>query len=232
VWRTHVDGPEGSVELVDVEAQRATWVVRAGTAESPAAAPLRELTGDDSRRVLMAVGAGIALDKHPAGIATAGRVAVPLHGGADSGAIVVGPDGRMSVVRSSDPPALDPQRGELLELPLLLWEGKPVASSRVAGPSQLRAAVGMTASGRVLFARGTVSRESALAEVLARAGCTRALLLDRGAQATGFLDRAGTPSPPRGRYDESVLYAVASPLPSRAFRFDAANLVAQGSKSR
>jgi hypothetical protein len=232
VWHAHVDGPEGSVELTDVEAHRATWVVRAGAAESPAAAPLRELTGDDSRRVLLAAGAGIAPDKHPLGIATAGRVAVPLRGGAESGALVIGGDGRMSIVRASDTPTLDPQRGEMLELPVLLWDGQAVASSRVAGPAQLRSAVGLTASGRVLLARGTVGREATLAEVLARAGCTRALLLDRGTRASAFLDRAGTPSPPRGRYDETVLYAVSSPMPPRAFRFDPANLVAQGSKSR
>ncbi len=45
VWRTHVDGPEGAVELVDVEARRATWTVRAGAAESPAAAPFASSPG-------------------------------------------------------------------------------------------------------------------------------------------------------------------------------------------
>jgi hypothetical protein len=233
VWRTHVDGPEGSVELLDIEAQRATWVVRAGAAESPAASPLRELTGDDSRRVLLAVGAGIAPDRHPAGLATAGRVAVPLHGGADSGVLLVGNDGRMGIVRASDAPAIDPPRGEMLELPLLLWDGRAVASStRAGGPVQPRAAIGLTASGRVLLARGSVGRDATLAEVLMRAGCTRALLLDRGARASAFLDRAGTPAAPRGRYDETVLYAIASALPPRAFRFDPATLVAQAPKSR
>jgi hypothetical protein len=224
VWRTHVDGPEGSVELLDIEAQRATWVVRAGAAESPAASPLRELTGDDSRRVLLAVGAGIAPDRHPAGLATAGRVAVPLHGGADSGVLLVGNDGRMGIVRASDAPAIDPPRGEMLELPLLLWDGRAVASStRAGGPVQPRAAIGLTASGRVLLARGSVGRDATLAEVL---------LLDRGARASAFLDRAGTPAAPRGRYDETVLYAIASALPPRAFRFDPATLVAQAPKSR
>ncbi len=44
--------------------------------------------------------------------------------------------------------------------------------------------------------------------------------------------RAGTQSPPRGCYGETVLYAVSSPMPPRAFQFDPENLVAQGSKSR
>ncbi len=232
LWRTHVDGPEGSVELVDVEAQRATWTVRAGATDSPAASPLRELTGDDTKRVLLALGAGIALDKRPAGIATAGRVAVPLHGGAESGVLVIGADGRLTMARSSDAPAIDPQRGEMVELPIVLWGGQPTATSKLDEPARMRSALGLTPAGRVLVARGTVTKGSTLAEVLARAGCTRALLLDRGSKASAFLDRAGTASAPRGRYDETVLYAIASPLPPRAFRFDAANLVAQTGKSK
>jgi hypothetical protein len=232
IWRAHVDGAEGAIDLLDVEAQRATWVVRAGAAESPASSPLRELAGDDSRRVLFAVGAGIASDRRPLGLATAGRVAVPVHGGADWGILLIGGDGRLRLTRASDAPAVDPSRGELLELPIALWDGQIAASSRVSGPTEPRAVLGVTPSGRVVLARGTVSRDSTLAEALVRAGCTRALALNRGARATAFLDRAGTSSPPRGRYDETVLYAVASPLPGRAFRFDAANLVAQSAKPR
>jgi hypothetical protein len=54
--------------------------------------------------------------------------------------------------------------------------------------------------------------------------------LDRGAHATAFLDRAGTASAPRGRYDETVLYAVAAPLQPHGFHFDPATLVAQTTK--
>jgi hypothetical protein len=234
VWKTRVDGAEGPVDLVDVEAQRAAWIVRAGASESPAASPLRELTGDDSKRVLLAVGAGVAPARRPLGIATAGRVAVPVRGGADSGVALVGADGRLSIVRGADAPAMDPARGELLELPLILWAGKPVGNPQAAEPSgaaQPRSALGMTAGGRVIVARGVVRDVATLGDVLARAGCVRALSLDRGERAAALLDRAGTADPPRGRYDESVLYAVARPLPPRGFRFDAASLVAEGSKS-
>ena len=230
VWKTHVDGPEGSVDLLDVEAQRAAWIVRAGAAESPAAAPLRELTGDDSRRVLLAAGAGVAPDRRPAGLATAGRLAVPVRGGDDSGVLLVGDDGRMRLLRASEAPSVLSGRSELLELPIALWDGQVLASARVGGPVEPRALIGMTPSGRVLLARGSVGRDATLAEVLGRAGCTRALVLDRGTRATALLDRAGTPSPPRGRYDQTVLYAVARALPGRAFRFDAENLVAQGAR--
>jgi hypothetical protein len=229
VWRAHLDGPQGSVELVDVEPGRATWRVRAGAGESPAAAPLRELTGDDARRVLFALGAGVALEKRPRGIATDGRLAVPVHGGAESGVLVLADDGKLAMVRATDGPALDPH-GDMLELPIVLWDGKtsPAAEESTAP----RAAIGLTPSGRVLLARGAFTSPGPLADALVRAGCSRALSLDRGAHATAFLDRAGTGRPPLGRYDETVLYAVAASLRPHGFRFDPATLVAQGPKPR
>jgi hypothetical protein len=231
IWTAHVDGPQGgSVEVVDVEPGRATWRVRAGAAESPAAAPLRELASDDGKRVLLAVGAGIALDKRPRGIATDGRLAVPVHGGDESGALVVHDDGSIAMVRSKEIPPVDPH-GDLVELPVVLWDGKQQpAGIGTAGAVQPRAAIGMTASGRVLLARGSFASVEPLAEALARAGCTRALSLDRGAHATAFLDRAGSSSPPRGKYEETVLYAMATPLRPRGFRFDPSTLVAQTAK--
>jgi hypothetical protein len=225
IWSARVDGPEGSVELVDVEPGRATWRVRAGATESPAAAPLRELTGGDARRVLFAVGAGVAAEKRPRGIATAGGMAVPVHGGADSGVLLVAKDGALSIARATDN-YLAPE--DLLELPIVLWDG--VAQPATPGTVAPRSALGLTAGGRVLFARGAFSSAAPLAEALLRAGCTRAVALDRGAGATAFLDRAGGSTPPRARYDETVLYAVASPLQPRGFRFDAATPVVAPAK--
>jgi hypothetical protein len=228
LWAAHVDGRQGSVELVDVETGRATWRVRAGTSESPAAAPLRELTGEDARRVLFAVGAGVAGERRPRGIGTDGRLAVPVHGGAESGVLVVSDDGKLSMVRTGDAPAAIDAHGDLLELPIVLWDG--AAQPVVAGAVSLRSALGMTGEGRVVFARGSFDSAAPLAEALARAGCLRALSLDRGSGATAFLDRAGSSRPPRSRYEETVIYAVAAPLQPRGFRFDAATLFAQSSK--
>jgi hypothetical protein len=227
VWTAHVDGPQGSVELVDVEPGRATWRARAGSAESPAAAPLRELTGEDATRVLFAAGAGVALEKHPRGLATDGRLVVPAQGGAGSGVLVVSSEGRLSIARNEDAPALDPH-GDLLELPVILWDDTATPAS--PGPLTLRSAIGVTPSGRVLLARGSFGSSGPLAEALGRAGCNRALALDRGSRATAFMDRAGGTSPPRSRYEEAVVYAVASPMHPRGFRFDAATIVAQGKR--
>jgi hypothetical protein len=228
VWAARVDGPQGSVELLDVEAGRATWRLRAGTTESLAATPLRELTGDDAKRVLFVVGAGIAPDKQPRGIATDGRLAVPVHGGAEWGALVVGDAGKLSLVRAAEVPATVDVHGDLAELPIVLWDG--VVTPGSPGLVGARSAIGVTATGRVLIARGSFSSPAPLAEALSRAGCVRALALDRGAGATAFLDRAGGRSQPRSRYDETVLYAIAAPLAPRGFRFEPSTLVAQGSK--
>ena len=221
-WRTRLDG---DVELFDVEPGRASWRIRAGTLDSPAANPLRELAGDDAKRALLAVGAGIALERRPRGLATDGKVAVPIHGGAESGALVVGPDGKLVVLRAADAASIAAHE-DLLELPIILWDGTPSPLS--GGAVATRAALGMDPAGRVLIARGTFANATPLADALARAGCTRALSLDRGAHAAAFLDRAGTADPPRGRYDESVIYAIAIALQPRGFHFDSTALVAQG----
>jgi hypothetical protein len=227
LWTTHVDG---GIELLDVEPGRSTWRVRAGVQESPASNPLRELAGDEATRVLFAVGAGIAPEKGPRGLATDGRLAVPVHGGAESGVLLVDADGKLALARATDVQGAD-AHADMLELPIVLWDGKSEVVA-ATGPVQARAAVGMTPSGRVLIARGSFRSLVPLADALARAGCGRALSLDRGVHASAFLDRAGTIHPPRGRYDESVLYAIAAPLRPRGFRFEPSTLVAQGASTK
>jgi hypothetical protein len=84
-----------------------------------------------------------------------------------------------------------------------------------------RAALGITPDGRVLIARAVTSASTPLADALKSAGCTRAVALDRGLHAKATLHRAGTADPPRAFYDETTLYAMATPLKPRGFRFDA-----------
>jgi hypothetical protein len=229
VWTTRVDGATGSVELIEVEPGRATWRIRAGIQDATAAAPLRELGGEEGKRVLFALGMGIAHEKRPFGLATDGRLAVTIRGGPGSGLLVVGEDGRLSIDSADDAPLLG-AHDDLVELPLLSWDGQSVAA--VAGASAPRAAIGATSDGRILVARGSFPSAAPLAEALARAGCTRALALDRGLHATALLDRAGTGSPPRARYEESVLFAVGTPLRPHGFRFDASAPYALAGKSK
>ena len=230
VWRTHVtpaNGPtDRSVELVDVEAGRATFSIRAGTHDAAASTPLRDLDPDRAKHALFAAGMGVASDKHPLGLATDGRLVQAMRGGPSLGALIVDGDGRLSLTLADSAPALGPH-DDLAELPLLVWDGRVVAPSESGAVPPSRTAIGVTPSGRVILARGSLRTGSPLtAELLAKAlsaaGCTRALLLDRGLRADGFVDRAGTDRPLRSGYDQTVLYAVSSPLKPRAFRFDAA----------
>jgi len=217
VWRAKA----GDVELVDVEASRAGFRIRAGTGEPDAktgTSPVTELAKDDAQRVLFAVGLGVASEKHPRGLATAGRMVMPVRGAAGSAVLVASADGALSIARTDELGPLG-TNVDVAELPLLFDGSEPGHPPPVAarGP---RAALGITPSGRVVVARGTVDHDAALAEALRAAGCARAVLLDRGVRSSDTFDRAGTASAPRARYDESVLYAVARPMKPRAFRFD------------
>jgi hypothetical protein len=219
---------DGEVQLLDVEAARTTWRIRAGVDDARAASPLRDIAGDEARHVVLAVGMGVAPDRRPLGLATDGRLSMAMRGGTDLGVLQVDGDGALGIERVDDAPPLG-AHDDLAELPLILWDGRRTsgASLNLTGA---RAALGISPSGRVLVARGTASA-GLLADKLAAAGCTRAVLLDRGSHATAFIDRTGTDHPPRARYDESVLYAVGIPLRPRAFRFEPSALVAQASKT-
>jgi hypothetical protein len=178
------------------------------------------MSGDDAQNVMMVLGLGVAPDKHPLGLATDGRLAVALRRDAEAAVLLLAADGRVRIERASEAPALGPH-DDLVELPLLLWEGDVVSSTGVM-PSvpAARAALGLTPGGRLVWASGVVANGAPLAEALAGAGCTRAVLLDRGGAATALRDRSGTERPPRPRYEQSVLYAVGTPLAPRAFRFE------------
>jgi len=215
LWSNRLDVAKVEVDLLDVERDRAAWRIRAGTKDAPAATALRALTGDDSTRALMAIGLGASDEKRPRGLATDGKLAVPMRGGADWAALVVRPDGALSIQRSFDAAALMPAT-DVAEVPLVLYDGAKVVSEF---SSSARAALGTTPDGRVLLARS--GGDAPLADVLAKAGCTRVVLLDRGAGLPPFVHRSGLGAAPLARYDETVLYAIATPMKPRAFRFDA-----------
>ncbi len=222
---------DGGVELLDVEPGRASWRIRAGVHEPDAktgASPARELSDDDAHKVILALGLGVSHEKHPRGLATDGRLLLPMSASA-TGVLVAAADGTLTILRA---PELGPIAGhsDAVELPLLIDQGAvlPLAHE---GHAPLRAALGMTAGGRVLVARGAASFAS-LGETLKRAGCVLAVALDRGGAATPSLRRAGTSEPPRARYDETTLSAMAVPLKPRGFRFEPEAKVAQATAPR
>lgn len=243
LWR----GKSGSVELYDIEPARASFRVRAGTKEpDPArggerdkdkgrdrhsdddddapvvkASPPRgsELSDDDAHRVLFALTLGTSESRHLRGLAVDGQTTIPLSSDATMGVLLVSEEGAISIVPSKSGALVLP-KGDAVELPLLLDEGAPVHSTLHATAP---VALGITPAGRVLVARGAALDE--LTTALKKAGCTRAVLLDRGAGGHGAMFRAGTATPPRSRYEDTTLYAMGKPLLPRGFRFDATNPV-------
>jgi hypothetical protein len=236
VWSTRV----GGVELVEVEGSRATWRLRAGTKEPDAktgATPLHELTGEEAHRVLFSVGMGASAEKRPLGLATDGKMVLAVgqgqvqgqaqtRGAGRNAVLVVQADGALGIERSEDVGNIG-AHVDLAEVPFLFEAGLPPVTP--AGSMEARAALGIRADGRVLIARGTSESDAPLAEALASAGCSRAVALSRGARGAELaFRRAGTASPPHAIDEATTLFAIAAPMKPRAFRFDAAEVEADG----
>jgi hypothetical protein len=212
------------VELLDVEPNRATWRLRAGTREPDAktgAEPRYDLSGDEAKRVLFSIGMGVSTEKRPAGLATDGKAVLAVGAlsrpGAPSGAIVVQGDGALSIARSDEVTAIG-AHVDVAEVPLIVDRGAVIYAP--AGSVEERAALGVTAGGRLLLARGTFPSDGPLGEALRAAGCVRAVALARGPHAEVPLRRSGTSTPPRARDEATTLFAIAAPMKPRAFRFE------------
>jgi hypothetical protein len=241
LWGNRVTVDGVPVDLLDVEAGRASFRIRAGTKEPDAktgATPLHELDDADAHRVMFALGLGRATEKHPRGLATDGRVVfsmTSLQAGAETttelGVLVARTGAPLTIEKGEDLTSIAPHT-DLAELPLLLDKGALTGEAKKRGPVEFRYALGTTAAGRVLVAWASAPDGAALAEALRRAGCTRAVALERGANELAFLHRAGSDTPPRVRYEESVLYALAEPLRPRAFRFESETSLAEAAKAK
>jgi hypothetical protein len=215
IWSTRAK----DVDVLDVQQGRATWRLRAGAKEPDAktgATPLTELAGEEAHRVLFSIGMGVSSEKHPAGLATDGKLVLPT--GGRTGALVVAADGSLAIVRSDEVGTIS-AHVDVAELPLLVDRGTVIPS--LAGPIAARAALGVAPDGRFVLARGTFAGDGPLAEALVAAGCTRAVALDRGSRVDSPLRRAGTASPPLAESDATTLFAIAAPMKPRAFRFEA-----------
>jgi hypothetical protein len=215
VWSTE----RGAIAITYLDPSRVRFRVRAGTMEPDAhtgSQPVYDLAEAEASRVLFSVTMGVAEAKNPRALVTGGKQTFAPQGGRS--ALLSCVDGRL--VLGSAMPAVTPET-DVAELPLIADQGEVLPSARINGPAKERAALGTTARGEVLVARALEPSDAPLAEALVSAGCTRVLALDRGAHASGTLLRAGTPHPPVVHGSETTLYAIAAPMPPRAFRFRA-----------
>lgn len=207
------------LRLLSVEPGRVSWRVRAGTLEpnSVGAAPkVLELSGDERFRALAAVGLGHTTDALRLGLAFGPKASLPL--GAGHASLVARRDGRLEVLPSGPPRALEPG-DSLAQLPLLADGQQLLPRALEHGPMRQRGALCVTDAGRVLIATAAHDSSDPLASALLRIGCRRVVELDRGSRHPAFLHRAGGPTPPLARYETSVLYALAEPMMPHAFRW-------------
>lgn len=249
LWR----GRSGNVDLIAIEPGRASFRARAGTKEpdrdrerprakerkhedddappstssaSAALPPGTQLSEDDAHRVLFALTLGTSDPRHPRGLAADGRITTPLTSDSAMGALLLSEEGALSIVPARG--ASVSPRGDIVELPLLLDDGAPISLPGHRG--RVPVALGLTAAGRVFVARGAAIEEVTAA--LKRAGCSRAVLLDRGAGDHGSMFRAGTTTPPRSHYEDATLYAMSKPLLPRGFRFEPTSPVEPAPKKK
>jgi hypothetical protein len=241
LWSTRMPIDGVAVELLDVEAGRASFRIRAGTKEPDSktgATPLHELDDADAHKVIFALGLGRATEKHPRGLATDGRVVssmASLEGASERagelGVLVARKGAPLAIQKGEELASIAPH-ADVAELPLLLDKSAITVEARKRGTVELRYALGTTPAGRVLLAWASAPDGASLAEALRRAGCTLAVALDRGARTAPFLHRAGSDTPPLGRYDDTVLYALAEPLAPRGFRFEPDTSMAEAGKTK
>jgi len=221
LWRAKTT----SLDVLEIEPSRASFRLRAGTSEPDAktgTARAYDLSPDDAHRVLFALSLGASSPKHPRGLVTDGRVVLPMTNSDRTGVLAASEDGKLSISALSAQDTVSRSAAiaaheDMAQLPMLVDDGKEVLPSQ----GKALAALGLSPQGRVFVVRaGAAIATSEFATALLRAGCTQAVVLDRGAGSPGAMARAGTATPPRSRNFDTTLYAMGKPLLPRGFRFE------------
>ncbi|HEY3595867.1 MAG TPA: hypothetical protein VGL13_18410, partial [Polyangiaceae bacterium] len=200
------DAPVTQVEVTAFDAARVRFRLRAARREGAQHEWVSgELGRDDAHRVIAALGLGNSLEP---------RNAPPRPGTAR---LVAGEEEGLALTKSAAGAG-----EESAELPLVIEDGKILASAMEPRAMRRRGAGCVTGSGHAVFAMATADSDEPNALALMRVGCTRAVALDRGSHQPTFLHRTGAGASPLGRYGESVLYALGQPLAPRTFRWNSA----------
>jgi hypothetical protein len=219
-----------TVDLTTFERGRFEWAVRAGTREhNELGAPFMKtaLSGDESHRVLAAIGLAYATRATRLGIVFDGKASIPLR--PKMGTLVLGPGTPLSLVVDTVP-TIGPN-ASAVQLPLLVTKGELTAEGRAQGPMRERAALCITSGKRVILGRTKSDSPAALVTALLAQGCRDIVDLDRGSSDPSFLHRTGTDLPPTGDYESSVLYVLGRPMTPHAGRWELAGSTLNGAPS-
>jgi hypothetical protein len=219
VWHAMVQstvGPSDSqvqVELLAFDAGRVLFRIREAKQEGHGHEyASTELGGDEVHRVIAAVGLGNPHDPQSAQGSKSPYAKLP------PGALGADEASGLQLFAEAEL-AAKANKGDSIELPLILDAGKIPAAAKESRTMRRRGAACVTASGHTVIAMATTDSDEAAALALSRIGCTRAVALDRGSHRPTFLHRAGGGLPPLARYDESVLYAISRPMVPKAYRW-------------
>jgi hypothetical protein len=221
IFRGQAELTGASIEITSFERGRFDWAIRAGTHEhNEPGAPFMKtaLSGEDSHRVLAAIGLAYATRATRLGLAFDGKASIPMR--PKMGTLVIRPSEALSLVVDSVP-TLGPQ-DSAVQLPLLVTRGEVTLEGRAQGPMRERAALCVTPGKRVLLARMKSDSPAALVSTLLALGCQDVVDLDRGSSDPSFLHRTGTDLPPTGDYETSVLYVLGRPMTPHAGRWELA----------
>jgi hypothetical protein len=207
------------ITLLSFAANRFEWRVRAGSRE-PAlldAPPMKlELTTQEARRALAAVGLGHTTLAAGHGLAFDASASLPIRQGYAT--VVVGQGRSLEILAPGETPDLGPH-AEAVQLPVLADGDRRTDEAHEPGALRQRGALCVLPSGRVLVALARHDSSSPLVTALLRAGCRRVVALDRGSHHPAFVHRTGTETPPIADYETSVLFALAAPMLTSAFRW-------------
>jgi hypothetical protein len=215
------DVGELSIRVVEFDAGRVNWLVRAGSSEpSVPGAPSKRigLEPELEGHVVAAVGLGHTTDALRYGLAFEGKTSLELR--RTYATVVLSPGLAPRVFLPGDDPKLEPTDAAV-QLPLLARDGEVDARASDRGGTRLRGALCVAPAGRVFVAVARHDSSDPLAATLVELGCRTVVALDRGSRHAAFVHRAATPEAPLSSYETSVLYAVARPMTPHAFRYGA-----------
>jgi hypothetical protein len=203
----------GTIALRAFEADRFKIVLRSSRDGSDASG---QLPDDVAKHVHFALALGDANERRGAGLRVSGSTATELKKDGTF-LVLVAADTGASLVDAKE---LTDTASDFVELPALVLGGKRIDAVASLGPGS-RVALGTTPERRMMVASSTHASPNDLADLLIKAGCDRAVLVERGAQHNAEIFRTGTPSPPRVRYKgTSLSFASMVPTP-RTFKFTA-----------
>ncbi len=213
---------KNEVVLTSIDADRAHYRVVAGTGEPDAktgSQPSYELDEADKKRVVMSVELGIASEHHPRGLVVNGKRVLPIGDSDEEAVLLARKDGVLQIVPTEDA-SLQAPNIDATSLPLILHAGAitshaELTLSRKSSPDHI--ALGITPDARIILARATVPSAKPLAEALKSAGCTTAVLLDRGEESAAIIHRTGTTNPPVSHSRSTTLFILGESMKPRAY---------------